>query len=409
MLNKGEREAIIRLREEGYSYRAIREELGRYSTDTIMRVCKEEKERKIIENEERQRESEKVEENEVQKEEMYSGSVEGKIRLMVGDIKDFLKIKQLETEKREELEKILDRFQGMLRLEVDGRIPIEIEKALEENDDMWRAYIKSDYVEKKDVTPLNDKIKILETTIVRLSYAVLEKDGLISNYQTEISQLKNSKQGEIEDLNNQIECLLVKIDSLNKEKEGQQNIFENRQNYMINWQKNLEYREEVLRSNNIDSDKHEEAMWQLLDKLFFDLAEKEKTVEMGKENIKKEKEEIQKREDELKIGTEQLLKERANINKKDEEQKIKEQQLQKWQSLLEKVSGEPVRQSGESLIMHTGGQTIKVEPNIEPEISSESPSIISGDKVKVIKYSGEPTLQSGHITSYFGAGNFNKK
>jgi len=41
MLNKGEIEAILQLREEGHSYKAIREKLG-FAIDTIMRVCKEE-------------------------------------------------------------------------------------------------------------------------------------------------------------------------------------------------------------------------------------------------------------------------------------------------------------------------------------------------------------------------------
>ena len=86
----------------------------------------------------------------------------------------------------------------------------------------------------------------------------------------------------------------MKINNLNKEKDEQKNIFENRQNNMINWQKNLEYREKTLRSNNKDFDKHTEAMWLNLDKSIFDLGEKEKTVEMDKENNKKDKEEIQK-------------------------------------------------------------------------------------------------------------------
>lgn len=408
MLNKGEIGTILQLRDEGHSYRAIREKLG-FAIDTIMRVCKEEEKRKIKENEEKQRESKKAEENEAQKEEPYSGSAEGKIRSTVGDLKDFLKTKKLETEERKKLEKILDRFQETLRSEVDERIPKEIEKAIEENDDGWRIYINTDYVEKKVFTDLDSKYKTLETTVVNLSKAILEKDYLISNYQSEISQLKNSKQEEIEDLNNQIRNLLVKINSLNNEKEEQQNIFENRQNNMINWQKNLEYREDALISNNKDVDKHAEAIWLNLDKSIFDLGEKEKAVEMGKENNKKEKEEIQKQKDEIKVSWEQLLKERANINKKDEEQKIKEQWLQKWHSLLVEVCGEPVSQSGFSQIIQSGGETRGGDPNIEPSMQSGlSPTLISGDEVKTIEKSGEPVLQSGYTISYFGIGNFNK-
>ncbi|UCF13030.1 MAG: hypothetical protein JSW06_01925 [Thermoplasmatales archaeon] len=328
MLNKGEIKAIIQLRAEGHSYRAIREKLG-FAIDTIMRVCKEEEERKIKEMEESYRESKNIKENETQKEEPYSGSVEGKIRSIVGDFKNFLKAKDLETEERKVLEKILDRFQEILRSEVDERIPEEIEQAIEENDEEWKIYIDEDYVEKKEVTSLNDKIKTLELVIVVLNNEILEKDDLISDYQTEISQLKNSKKEEIENLNNRIWNLLMKINNLNKEKEEQQNIFENCQNNMINWQKNLENREETLSDDKKDFDKHAEAMWLNLDKLFFDLVEKEKAVLMDKENNEKENEEMQKQKDEIKVSWEQLLKERANINKTDVEQKIKEKRLQK--------------------------------------------------------------------------------
>ena len=189
----------------------------------------------------------------------------------------------------------------------------------------------------------------------------------------------------------------MKINNLNKEKDEQKNIFENRQNNMINWQKNLEYREKTLRSNNKDFDKHTEAMWLNLDKSIFDLGEKEKTVEMDKENNKKDKEEIQKQKDEIKVEREQLLKERTNINKKDEEQKIKEQWLQKWHSLLVEVCGEPVSQPGFSRIIQSGRETIRGDPNIEPSMpSGVSPTLISADEVKTIENRGEPVMQSGY-------------
>ena len=400
MLNKGEIEAILQLREEDHSYRAIREKLG-FAIDTIMRVCKEE--------EEKQRESKKAEENETQKEEPYSGSAEGKMRSTVRDLEDFLKNKKLETEERKKLEKTLDRMQENLRSEVDERIPEEIEKAIEENDDEWRIYINDDYVEKKVFTDLDSKYKMLEAAILILRTAVLEKDDIISNYQSEISQLKISRQDEIEDHNNYRENFLIKINNLNKEKDEQQNICENCQNYMINWQENLEYREEALISDNKDVDKHAEAIWLNLDKSIFDLGEKEKAVEMDKENNKKEKEEIQKQKDEIKVEREQLLKERTNINKKEEEQKIKEQWLQKWHSLLVEVCGEPVSQSGFSQIIQSGGETIGGDPNIEPSMQSGlSPTLISGDEVKTIENSGEPVYQSGYNTYYSGTGNFDK-
>jgi len=356
MLTQEDKNKIMELRSQDFSYQAIHARLG-FAVDTIMKVYNEEKERKAKELEEVSRV--KAEDSQIKGDLVSLGSSIDEIQKIVENIDNLIKKEELKTEDRREWDRRKEDLQEMLRVEVEDRISEERTDAIEARDRMWWKNLEQNYVKKEVETDLDNIIKTRDATIEDLRNDIRQKDDLINNKKYEMSQLNASHQLKKEYLKNQIRDLLMKNNSLNEE----------------NWR--LHYYKE----NSLDSDRYAKAKHSILNEIYFDvdkklkdaeilkkkLAEQElkltrrednfdkkvnqiydvykeriKAVEKREENVieveknlLRQKEELDKERGKIQDDRGYISKEWEKINKKNEELRTEQQRLHKWQKTLE--------------------------------------------------------------------------
>ena len=131
------------------------------------------------------------------------------IRAIPETIDNLIKKEQLKEGDRAEWEKRIEDVREILRIEVDDRIAGEREEATEENDGLWREYIKDYYVEKEIA---EDK----ELTIGGLTKTIDKKDAAIGG----LTETIDKKDAAIGGLTKTINKLSLSITKLSNEKIG---------------------------------------------------------------------------------------------------------------------------------------------------------------------------------------------
>jgi len=443
MLTKEDKYEIIELRGQIFSYQAIHEKLG-FAVQTIMNVCKEENERKIIEIKQRQRESKKVDESRTQKGAVSFFSSIQVIQEISSDIDNVIKHGQLKIEDRREWEKRKEDLLELLRVEVDDRIAEEIAAAVETRDEVWREFLKQNYVKKEVAKDINNTIKTKDSLIEDLRTEVVQKDNLLRNKQYEISQLNASHQLEKEDLNNRIGDLLFENIGLKEEIGDLSDFIGNYIDDAGRREREELRREEDLIVKKTDFDIHIKRQRSNLDRLFveseetlksakkleeeldeqreklkkreekFDknkkqiydmLVEKLKAVEKLEEELDERKDELDAEREKIQDDRRKVTKEMDAIRKTAERQRTEEKRLQKWQKHLDKTGGFnkislPCPHCRKPILFDAN------EPEINQKIKSlfgnyvhygcrlknEQPTLVT---LRSVSFSDEPVVRSG--------------
>ena len=291
MLTQKDKNKIMELRSQNFSYQAVHKKLG-YAIDTIMKVYNEEKGRKDKELEEGK--SEKIEGDRVQRDLVSYDSSIPEIRKIESNIDKVIKSGRLKAGDKREWEKRKEDIRTTLREEVDNVRAA----AVETRDEEWREDLKTNYVKKEVATNLSNTIQGKDLEIRDLKAAIKEGDNLLSEKQSEISQVKASHYFEKKNLQAQKEELLLENIDL-KEENGEFHDYIG--NYLANAgrreQENLRHKTDVFNTNKTDFDIHVKRQRSNFDGLFFESEEKLKSIEKRKEELSEQKEKLKKREE----------------------------------------------------------------------------------------------------------------
>jgi len=318
MLTQDDKNKIMELRSQDFSYKAIHARLG-FAVDTIMKVYNEEKERKAKELEEVSRV--KAEDGQIKGDLVSLGSSIDEIRKIVENIDYLIKKEELKAEDRREWDRRKEDLQEMLRVEVEDRISKERADAIEARDRMWWKILEQNYVKKEVSTDLDNMIKTRDAAIEDLRNDIRQKDDLINNRKYGMFQLNASHQLKKEDLKNQIRDLLMKNNGLNEE----------------NWR--LHYYKE----NSLDSGRCTKAKHSILNELYFDVDKKSKDAEILEKKLAVQELKLKRREDNFDKKVNQICdvyKERIKAVEKREENVIQvEKSLLRQKEELDKERG----------------------------------------------------------------------
>ena len=434
MLTQKDKIKILELREQGFSYKAIHESLG-FAIDTIMKVCNEKEEK-----------SGKTEEDQIKREVMSLGSAELEVRKIDSDIDNLIKSGRLKDVEKKKYQKLKEVLRTILREEADDVRAA----AVETRDEEWNEFIKQNYVKKEVATSLSNTIKGKDLEIRNLKAAVKGRDNILSEKQSEISQIKASHHFEKQDLKDWIRNLRIENQFLKDENDSKQNYIENRLDVNVRQGQLQVYNDQdTLNSEKTKFNEHVKAQLTKLNTIFIDLVKREKNVERREGILAEWKEELKKQRQELKTAwvkmvenknnleklqkdldnqPENIKKRWKNVIKKVAELRNKEKQLQKWQEKLEKTGGfnkfslpcphcrkpklfdatEP--ELNQKLTRIFGNYMHPECRQKKPELvtlipvsyrgtpvvrSGFSPVIKSGGEPKVIMYHLEPVVQSG--------------
>jgi len=319
MLTQEDKNKIMELRSQDFSYQAIHDRLG-FAIDTIMKVYNEEKEKIVKELGEGK--SEKADKSQTKTGAMSFYSSIQEIREISSDIDNVIKHGQLKTEDRMEWNKRKEDLLELLRVEVDDRIAEEIASAVETRDEVWRGFLKQNYVKKEVVTDLDNTIKTKDSIIEDFRNEVVQKDDLLRNSQYEISQLNASHQLEKEDLKNQIRNFYWENHDLREGNWNMHDYIENRFNNDVRReQKQLKHEREVLSDEKISFDKHVKILKSKLDESFFETEKELKDVERREKKLAERELQLKRWDDRFDKNINQICdvyKERINAVEKRE-------------------------------------------------------------------------------------------
>jgi hypothetical protein len=401
MLDEVEIEEIKKLINQGKSDYKIGQELG-HSPNTV---------KKIREKYEKSKVSQKKEG------EMHFNNLIDWLREEIKNIKNIVEMGELKAEERRELDKLLEKLQEMLRIEVDDRISEERANTAEENNEGWRKLVEQDYVKKNVVTDLNNIIKEKDTTIISLRKTIENKDVFLSNIKYEMFQLKASNQRGKKVLEDQNVDLLWENIGLKEEIGDLSDYIGNYLDDAGRWEReNLRHEKEVFNVEKTDFDRFVKRQQSSLDGFFFESDEKLKSVENregklaeGEKELKRwkdeQKDELDMERKKIQDDRRQVTKEMEAIKKTAEEQRTEEQRLQKWQTNLEKTGcfnkfSLPCPHCTKPMLFDA----------IEPEINQKIKSLFGNyihtecrlkneqpERVTLIpvSYSGKPVVRSG--------------
>ena len=333
MLTKADKDKIIELREQGFSYKAIREKFG-FAVQTISNVIKEHEERKKEENEEKEQKNKKIEKDKIQTSVVSFDSAIDEVKKISDNIDKIIKKGQLKDLDRREWQKRKEDLEELLIVEVDDRIVAERADAVATRDEEWKVFLKQNYAKKEVVTSLDNAIISKDATIKTLENAIEEKDALLRNKQYEISRLKDSHQREKEDIKAQITNLYWENQGLKEENWKMHNFI---QNYSDNYERReQEYLKHERELSNEKKTFNREVKEQELkrDKEFFELDKKYKEIEMRENQLTEQAVKLKKRKDEFNEEKMQLfdaLNERIKgIEKREENVTESEKMLKRW-------------------------------------------------------------------------------
>ena len=310
MLTKKDKERIIELREQGYSYKSINKETG-FALQTISNVLKEEVEKKAKEL--TKGKNQQAEGGNNFSDVVSLDSTEEGVREFLVNIANLIKKGQLKESFRKELEKYYEELQNLLRMEVDDRIAAERADAVATRDIQWGNILEQNYVDKIVVTDLENTIKSRDATNDALRNEIVQKDNLFSNKQYEISQLIDSHQMEIEDLKNKIRNLSWEKQGLVEENWNMHNTIQDYQYYCGQREQEYQKRERELSNEKTTFNKERTEQEVKSDKAFFEVDKKYKEIERREKQLDEQTVKLKKREDEFNMQIKNVYDE---LNKK---------------------------------------------------------------------------------------------
>ena len=272
--------------------------------------------------------TEKKEEIKVEKEVHFDSATDMAQDLIKG-MEDISKKKKRSVADQKEFDRRLNALRGMVREEVDERIPREREEAV----DKWWTEHEGDYVTKedfeekeRDIATRDDRIKELEKQLRSTAEGLTETIG---NLRSEGDNLKRSNIELAERNGDLSDYIGLHID-------------DERERLRL-WAKSLENRETSLGNNKVSFEDYKKRQRANLDKMFLDAKDKMKKSEEREELVEKREKQAEETEERLvKIidGIEENKK-RQKREWDDLEKAVKErkQYLQDWEIRLEKTEG----------------------------------------------------------------------
>jgi hypothetical protein len=321
VLTKEDKEKIIQMKREGYSYDKIHNELG-FAPDTIRKVWKEEELRIIKEGEEKRSDNKKVKEGQILGGIISFDSPIDEIKELAVNLDNLVKKGKLKIEDQKIWEKRIEDLRELIRMEVDNCIALERADAVKIRDDRWRETLDQHYVKKNVAADLDNTIKARDAIIAGLRNEIVDKDGVLCYYQNEVFRLKAAYQCEIDDLENQLRDRSLEIYDL---MERNRNLIDYIDNHPVNdvrrGQEKLKHDREVLNVEKKDNEQFVEKQQSNLDALFLDVDEKLKDIDRREKRLVENEEKLKKREEDFDKKVKQIfdtLKERIKAVEKRE-------------------------------------------------------------------------------------------
>jgi len=311
MLSNVEKEKIIELRRQNFTYNAIRSETG-FALQTISNVIKEDKD-KNLQAEEKTDLNKNVEDEFLQDGAVSFDSPIDETREIMDNIQTLINNGNLQEGDRREWEKRLGDLQELIRIEVDERVAEERRDAIAVRDVEWRDHIDQGYVPKEVAEGLENTVTSQDATTEQLRNVIAQKDAALVNMQNEMLHLKESHQMAIDGLNGQNNNYYWEIQRLVGENSNKQNIIQNYQYYY-----NQREQELLNRDRNLDQKEIK------LKEAIYETEQKQKENERFKMRLDDQSESFKKREVEFEEGKKQLFNE---VDKRKKSVKIAENKV----------------------------------------------------------------------------------
>ena len=287
MLTQLDKNRILDLRSQGYSYEKIHQITG-FSKDTIMNVCRQDENQKKQEKEHNK--IEKTNDNDV----IY------KVRKLESDYSKVIETGKLNERKKRKLEKQREDLRAILRSEVDERIQNEKTEIIEKRDAQWKNEIEKNYVRKEIVVNLKNQIKEKDEIILNQQNVINEINRSLKVKDKKISNLEYSKDFEIQDLKNKSGKYYNKIISLDNENLKLKNYINKKLYHDIKIKQDFLDREYYnLNIRGKELLRYIENKYIILNTLILEEQERAKNVEKREKKLDKQKEEIEQLENEL--------------------------------------------------------------------------------------------------------------
>ncbi len=371
MLSNADKEKIIELRRQNFTYKAIRAETG-FALQTISNVIKEDKDKNLKAEEETDL-NKNVEDDFLQDGMVSFDSSIDKMRKISDNIQTLIDNGNLQEGDRREWEKRLGDLQDIIRVEVEYKILGERCDAADIKDIEWQNRIDQGYVTKEVAEDLENKVISWNATTEQLRNVIVQKDAALVNIQDEMMHLKESHQIAIDDLNGQINGYYWEIQRLVEENWYKHNIildyqyyYDRREQELLNrdrkldlkeikleeaiyetdkkhkdnetWQMQLDDQSELFKKRKVEFEEGKKQLFNAFNKRMKSVEKREVNVEIAENIVLRQKEKDDLDSKKIKNEMEKLLKERENINKAKEELQKEMESFKKQKQALKKNS-----------------------------------------------------------------------
>jgi len=387
MLSNVDREKIIELRRQNFTYKAIRAETG-FALQTISNVIKEDKD-KNLQSEEKTQLNKKIEDDFLQDGVVSFDSSIDEARKIMGNIQTLIVNGDLQEGDRREWERRLGYLKEILRAEVEYKILEERSDAADIKDIEWQNRIDQGYVAKEVAENLENTVMSQNTTIEQLRNVIVQKDAALANMQNEMMHLKESHQMTIDGLNGQINNYYWEIQRLVEENSNKHNVilyyqyyYDRREQELLNRDRGLDHKEikligasyetekkhkenergqmqasyetekkhkenergqmqltdqsELFKKREVEFEEGKKQLFNAFDKRLKSVEKREVNVEIAENIVLTQKEKNDLDSKKIKNEMEKLLKERENINKSNEELQKERESFKKQKQALKK-------------------------------------------------------------------------
>ena len=370
MLSNVDKEKIIELRRQNFTYKAIRAETG-FALQTISNVIKEDKDKNLKAEEETDL-NKNVEDDFLQDGMVSFDSSIDKMRKISDNIQTLIDNGNLQEGDRREWEKRLGDLQDIIRVEVEYKILEERRDAADIKDIEWQNRIDQGYVTKEVAEDLENKVISQNATTEQLRNVIVQKDAALVNIQDEMMHLKESHQIAIDDLNGQINGYYWEIQRLVEENWYKHNIildyqyyYDRREQELLNrdrkldlkeikleeaiyetdkkhkdnetWQMQLDDQSELFKKRKVEFEEGKKQLFNAFNKRMKSVEKREINVEIAENIVLRQKEKDDLDNKKIKNEMEKLLKERESINKAKEELQKEMESFKKQKQALKKT------------------------------------------------------------------------
>jgi hypothetical protein len=294
MLSDEDKEKIIELRRQNFTYKGIRAETG-FALQTISNVIKEDKDKNLKAEEESDL-NKNVEDDFLQEDMVSFDSPIDEVRKISDNIQTLIDNGNLQEGDRREWEKRLGDLRDLIRVEVEYKI-LEVRRdAADIKDIEWQNFINQGYVAIEVAEDLENTVVSQDATIDQLRNVIVQKEAAFVNLQEEMMYLKESHQMAIDDLNGQINEYYWEIQRLVEDNWYKHNIildyqyyYDLREQELLNRDRNLNHKEIELKEAIYETDK------------------KHKLIEMRGKYLDEQAVESKKRDEDSKINEKKFL------------------------------------------------------------------------------------------------------